>query len=193
MELTDTKPEPPTATPPPKPDMRLKIEPGQPMAFKSDALPPFRHCAQSERTPPKVASPMAPSSISYRPAAYPETPAVCIGVNQQSRSPVKGRAPVAQPTGGLFAFYLPPPKKPPPSDRDRYEKDLPTVQDRLASLKSAEALGVRTLDEETYVTPRISFREKSMAHPVVISKEGKTNRVKGFAKFFEQFTDALSA
>ena len=100
----------------------------------------------------------------------------------------------AQPVGGLFSFYLPPPRAP-PTARERFDLDLPTETDQLAKLTSADALAP-PLDDTTYVTPRQSFREKSKANvaPAAISKDAKAgSRVKGFAAFFEQFSEALSA
>ena len=146
----------------------------------------------------KLAPTISPGSKSYRQSiSYPDTPAICIGVNQSSRSPLKGRpTPPAQPQGGLFAFYLPPPVRI-PTARELFEKDAPTTKERLQAIKPVEALAP-PLDEGSYMTPRMRFREKSKGTEAVvaggIAKGTKAGtRVKGLTKFFDQFNDVLSA
>ena len=138
---------------------------------------------------------MTPGGFLAAPGSrFPETPSVCIGVNQGARSPAKsgrGSVPSPTPAGGLFSFAIPAGSiSRQLTARERYELTERSDYQRK-ELKPLEVLGVKDITDEEYVTPRNQLDDKDKPNASVrpkVYKEGP-RRLKGLTAFFEQFGD----
>ena len=158
------------------------------------ASSPAAGAAQSERAPRTASAFHAAGTDrarTYRKEmVYPQTPAVWIGVNQQSRSPTRARSPNdPAPAGGLFNFQLPMDKVR-PSAREAFLSDRKQTPHR-----KPEELGLKEIDEEEYITPRLQIAQQKAERTkqdIAISGQG-SGRINKYKTFYEQFNAALSA